>query len=716
MATRSFGSYDRSTNTVYSSGGGLTAYWTSGPRAGQATGATEVFLGNISLTTRVSGNTVYYTAVANVGCTSNNYNNENAPSRSVYLRVKGERGVASSGWLVQESIELGETYSYNYPDGTAHYEFSGSVKANSSTGRFSLTITMPGAQGRYDSDSDSWWGIEYRLGNSDEVTIEETFSGAEPYYAPNGSITIPAAIVAGQNVPVAVTMSGSGSLTGTLKRFYKAASASIFTATTIKSNITGSNNTVTDTIPSTYGGGKVYYELTVSNGSESKKILSATKDIVTNSAPSVPSSLTVPSTIGGGQNVTISWGSSTDPDGNLSGYLLEHSVDGGATWQTVYKGPDLSASETVIAGTQTIRWRVRAYDTYDVYSGEKTSSELNVINNNAPTVPASPITITPAALSTGGTAVISWGESTDPDGDDFEYSLERSVGNTVSYTEIYRGKNRYFSDTIGSWSAVTYRVRAIDARGAKSDYRTASTKSVSSNTLPAITCSNADGADLGAKSAVFSFTYSVDDENESDTLTVTESIDGVVKKSFTATRDTSYTFNFKTTANADYWQSILNGEHSITISVTDGKATVSRSFTFLKNVGACLITLKAPISAAAGKKIGTAVVSICGEIPAGGITAVQVCSDGDQDSPTWESCILASSDTGYAESGIGSRKKTANSGNNLNEELIGGHYLFIHKLTNAGSKFNFRVQVSQAGGEGGWIGSVQGTFTEESAS
>lgn len=581
--------------------------------------------------------------------------------------------------------------------------WTGSYRAKGSSGVACLRVS-PG----YPLDVQSGWG---------NIFLEVEYSGATPAEEPNGTITLPTSIVGGQAAQIGVTMSGgSGTLTGTLKRYYKAAGSSYYNSSVVRSGITGASATITDTIPANYGGGQVYYELTVSDGYESKQITSSTKSVISNSAPTVPGSITIPVTVSGGSSAEISWTGSTDPDGNLAGYLLEHSVDGGATWQTVYKGPNLSASETVIAGTQTIRWRVRAYDTYDVYSGAKTSSELNVINNNAPTVPASPITITPAALSTGGTAVISWGESTDPDGDDFEYSLERSVGNTVSYTEIYRGKNRYFSDTIGSWSTVTYRVRAIDARGAASGYRTASTKAVSSNAAPVITCSNADGADLGTKSAVFSFTYSVDDENESDTLTVTESIDGVVKKSFTATRDTSYTFNFKTTANADYWQSILNGEHTITISVTDSKATVSRSFTFLKNVGACLITLKAPISAATGKKIGTAVVSICGEIPAGGITAVQVCSDGDQDSPTWENCILASGDTGYAESGIGSRKKTANSGNNLNEELLGGHHLFIHKLTNAGSKFNFRVQVSQAGGEGGWIGSVQGTFTEESAS
>lgn len=555
-------------------------------------------------------------------------------------------------------------------------------------------------------------GSPYTDSHYDQVRVH--YTGATPYVEPNGSVSLPAALVAGQNVAVSCSMSGGeGSLTGTLKRYYKAASASTFTATTIRNNITGSNTTVTDTLPSTYGGGKVYYELTVSDGTTSRQVQSATKDVLTNSAPSTPSSLTVPSTIGGGQTVTISWGSSTDPDGNLSGYQLEHSTDGGVTWQQVYQGTALTTTETVIAGTERIRWRVRAYDNYGVTSSWRTSSDVTVINNQPPTVPASPITITPSALSVGMAAVITWGASSDPDGDNFEYSLERSVDNTTSYQQIYRGTNRNYTDTVGSWSSVTYRVRAIDSHGNASGYLTASTKSVSANNPPTITCSYEDGADLGTKSAVFSFTYSVNDSNSADTLTVKEFVDGVEKKSFTATRNQNYTFNFQTGSNVSYWQNVLNGSHTIKISVTDGKVTVSRSFTFLKSVDACLITLKTPISAATGKKVDTAIVSFCADVPEGGITSVQVCSNGDQASPTWEDCELASGDAGYAVSGIGGRKKKATKG--VNEALLGGNYVYIHKMTNSGGKFNFRIQLSQVNGVGGWISSVQGTFTEASA-
>ena len=64
-------------------------------------------------------------------------------------------------------------------------------------------------------------------------------------------------------------------------------------------------------------------------------------------------------------------------------------------------------------------------------------------------------------------------------------------------------------------------------------------------------------------------------------------------------------------------------------------------------------------------------------------------------------------------SGIGGRKKKATKG--VNEALLGGNYVYIHKMTNSGAKFNFQIQLSKSNGVGGWISSVQGTFTEVNA-
>ena len=59
--------------------------------------------------------------------------------------------------------------------------------------------------------------------------------------------------------------------------------------------------------------------------------------IIWNRAPSAPSTITVPETVRGGSTLEISWGTSTDADGNLSGYILERQNNGGS-WAQVYKG------------------------------------------------------------------------------------------------------------------------------------------------------------------------------------------------------------------------------------------------------------------------------------------------------------------------------------------------------------------------------------------
>ena len=603
---------------------------------------------------------------------------------------------------VQSKMEDCYSGKHGYP---ADKTITGSIDAKQTSGKLSVYL-RPGSPYYYA-------GNPYGDDGSTPL-IECDYSGAVPYVAPTCGIALQSeSIYAGGAVSLRCTCSGTVT-SGTVRRYYRSPSSSTWSSVAVKSNVTQSQ-TVSDTIPSDHGGYLVYWRYEVNNGEN--YATTAQKTVVSNSPPSTPPALNVPDTIAGGSSVEISWSASTDPDNNLVGYILERSIDGGTTWTLVYKGTALTATDRITAGTLTVRYRVKAYDSYDAESGYKQKPESGdiVINNNAaPTTPAAPITITPASLTVGISAVISWGASSDPDGDSFVYSLERSVNNTTSYTEIYNGTARNFTDTIGNWETVTYRVRAIDVHNAKSGYLTASTRTVTSNAAPTISCEYPDGADLGTKSAVFSITYSVNDANASDTLTVREIVDGVTKKTFTATRGTNYTFNFRTgsAASTDYWNTILNGEHTITLYVTDGKASATRTFHFLKSVGACLITLKNPISARTGMKIGTAVVSICGEFPEGAITAVQVSSNASDASPTWESCLVASGDTGYSVHGIGDRKKVSNAG--LSETLLGGHVLFIHKMVNAGASFNYRIQCQKVGDEGGFISSVQGVFTEES--
>lgn len=102
------------------------------------------------------------------------------------------------------------------------------------------------------------------------------------------------------------------------------------------------------------------------------------------------------------------------------------------------------------------------------------------------------------------------------------------------------------------------------------------------NTAPLISDSDRD---LGDKNANFSISYTVDDKDVTDILTVTESIDGTVKKTInSAIRNQVYTINVNV-------NELSIGAHTITINVKDGKGgTATRVFTFRRTNAAPTIS------------------------------------------------------------------------------------------------------------------------------
>lgn len=88
--------------------------------------------------------------------------------------------------------------------------------------------------------------------------------------------------------------------------------------------------------------------------------------------PSTPTTLNVPSIIQGLQSTTISWVGS----GSSEGYKLEVQLNA-ESWIQLYKGPSLSFNYTPPLGTDTITFRVSAYNNY-VYSNLLTSSTITV--------------------------------------------------------------------------------------------------------------------------------------------------------------------------------------------------------------------------------------------------------------------------------------------------------------------------------------------------
>lgn len=201
---------------------------------------------------------------------------------------------------------------------------------------------------------------------------------------------------------------------------------------------------------------------------------------------------------------------------------------------------------------------------------------------------------------------------------------------------------------------------------------------VSVNTAPTI---STDGATLGEKNAAFAWKYTVTDA-DGDSLTVTEKLDGKATK--TRTGVTSGTvLTFEQTANATGFQKILNGSHTLTVEVSDGKETVSTSATFTKSVHAASVTLAEPL--AVDGDITVAVLQVTGSIPDDAKLKAEVTNNAKDEAPVWQDVTT--------------------------EVQKGANIVFSNSTATNGAAFNFRVSVERGeSGEGGYIEAISGAF------
>ena len=201
---------------------------------------------------------------------------------------------------------------------------------------------------------------------------------------------------------------------------------------------------------------------------------------------------------------------------------------------------------------------------------------------------------------------------------------------------------------------------------------------VSVNTAPTV---STDGAALGQKNAAFAWKYTVRDA-DGDTFTVTEKLDGKTTKARTGVASGT-ALTFEQTASAAGFQKILNGNHTITVEVSDGKETVSTSATFTKAVHAASVTLAEPL--AVDGDITVAVLQVTGSIPDDAKLKAEVTNNALDSSPVWQDATT--------------------------EVKKGVNIVFTNSVATNGAAFNFRVSVSRgASGTGGYIEAVSGAF------
>ena len=164
-----------------------------------------------------------------------------------------------------------------------------------------------------------------------------------------------------------------------------------------------------------------------------------------------------------------------------------------------------------------------------------------------------------------------------------------------------------------------------------------------------------------------------------DTLKVTESLDGVVLRSFAAVSGSGYSLS----VTGLTYMRLLNDTHVITITASDGKAETKHTLTFTKFVTEASVTLASALPADA--PIMLCVISVTGSIPVDADYTVEVTNNGNDDSPVWEDCTAAVKN--------------------------GANHVFTNSTAINGPAFNFRVGATRgSSGMGGYITSIQGGF------
>ena len=276
-------------------------------------------------------------------------------------------------------------------------------------------------------------------------------------------------------------------------------------------------------------------------------------------SPTAPSGLTYPSVINT-PTVTVSWNASVSnvPSYSVNSYELSYSTNGGSTWSYPLAPTGTSQTIDVPEGATTLQFRIRAHDTNNQFS-------TYTIGPNA-TVLLAPTLTVPQMVMQGQSATISWSEVEGAD----SYTLQRKSSEDADWTQVYSGADLSYTETVGTWTSLQYRVQAVFDETPGGWATSGEIQIVSAS---ALVISGQDG-DLGTLTNDVQYSVSSDGSNA---LTVTESVNGVEIRTFTAANGGTNTISVV---------DLPTGYGTITITATTtatgGAVSVTRNWTYTK--------------------------------------------------------------------------------------------------------------------------------------
>lgn len=322
-----------------------------------------------------------------------------------------------------------------------------------------------------------------------------------------------------------------------------------------------------------------------------------------------------------------------------------------------------------------IRPMMSLLNTFPVSSEKNERGNYIFSTNNAPSAPTG--IVAPETCYSNRPLEISWGTSSDLDGDSITYQLERSVNN-ASYTQVTStAALRYTESNVSKeWNTLQYRVRAYDGTD-YSPYITSGKIAVIQNRPPVLT---GEDGDLGEKSINVSYRYTVTDP-DGDSVTITETVDSKTLRTYTARLGEENELDI----SGDSFMALSIGAHTVTITARDASGnTATRTLTFTKTITGFSITLREPLQSETIPK--RCFVNVSREIPFGALFRVEACNNPNDTSPVWEDITAA---------------------------VLASH---VHVFANDSDHglqhgLNIRVTVERNNGRGEcWIGGIGGNF------
>ena len=228
-------------------------------------------------------------------------------------------------------------------------------------------------------------------------------------------------------------------------------------------------------------------------------------------SPTAPSGLNTPNPITT-PSITVSWSAATSnvPDYPVNLYELSYSTNGGSSWTVAGTTASTSLEVDIPPVVTSILFRVRARDSNGQWGSYSTSS-------TAIPVYLAPTLTVPQMLMQGQQATINW---TAIEGAD-SYTLQRKANTDTDWTQVYSGTALTFSETVGTWTTVQYRVQAV-FDGTPGGWATSAEIPVVS--ASALVISGQDG-DLGTLVNDVPYTISTDTGNQ---ITATITANGAV--------------------------------------------------------------------------------------------------------------------------------------------------------------------------------------------